>query len=114
MQTKILLISLLLVVVVCNHGSLMFENEEHIGEIDVSEHVNVKIFDIFSQEDPTIIKPLKMAKTRDCWDPSISNKLSLSGFLFPCDNVDTGPVADYKIVHVDPSALGIRGQTWGQ
>jgi hypothetical protein len=92
----------------------MFETEKNIGEIDISGHFSVKIFYIFSQEDPAIIKPRKMAKTRDCWDPSISNKVSLSGFLFPCDNIDTGPVADYKIVYGDPSALGIRGVTWGQ
>jgi hypothetical protein len=88
----------------------MLETEKHIGEIDISGHVNVKIFDIFSQEDSEIINPRKITKTRDWWDPSISNKVSHSGFLFPCDNVDTGPVADYKIVHGDPSALGIRGE----
>ena len=92
----------------------MFETKENIGEIDISEHVNIKVFDIFSQEDPTIVKPRTLTKTRDCWDPSIANKVSLSGFLFPCDNVDTGPVADYKRVHGDPSILGIRGQRWKQ
>jgi hypothetical protein len=61
MQTNILLISLLLVVV-CSHGSLLFETEEHIGEIEISGHVNVKIFDIFYQEDPEIIRPRKIAK----------------------------------------------------
>ena len=92
----------------------MFETEEHFGETDISEHVNIKVFDIFSQEDPQIPKPRKLTNTRDCWDPSITNKVSLSGFLFPCDNVDTGPVAAYKRVHGDPSTLGIRGESWKQ
>ena len=44
----------------------------------------------------------------------ITNKVSLTGFLFHCDNIDTGPVAAYKKVYGDPLRLGIRGERWKQ